>query len=377
MRRRLSLSPLLLPLATAACGPAREPPASPPPAAPSASVAPVASFLAPPRPEPPRPREVRTPAKVACTLAGPRPATLRLFVAGDGEPWATAHAVPRFDLPAGEGEAPVVSGDSPGLRFRSVSRLTEIEPRFVTAHFFGGVFMPEGQRALQITTVSERGVSVKAKAPKGLRSTQVELAAVVPCSELTLDEDVNPDLGGRIPDVRTTKTSHLRLGVDIPVRPSPDGEPAMVVSLPKASGLGPVVWRMGTSGTMTHIFERNEDGILDGWVPSDVLEAPPPPKKGRGRDRGLPMGVWGVVGPPADEPPPPAKIVCDTETPLFFELGGVVHMLGTVPAKAPMMPTAEEGERTRVDLSESVLEVTPRAKVFVETAALRGCAKAE
>ena len=161
-----------------------EPRASAP--APASSSAPSSSqsvlVVAPP-PGPPRPREVESPRKIACTLTGPTAQPVSLFAPGESEPWATAQAVARFDLPADGDGAPVVSGESRAIRFRALSRADAIPARFAVAHFFGDVFLPEGARPLAITRVAAGGVSVRSKAPRFLVSSAAPFVATVRCGD--------------------------------------------------------------------------------------------------------------------------------------------------------------------------------------------------
>lgn len=161
-----------------------EPRASAP--APASSSAPSSSqsvlVVAPP-PGPPRPREVESPRKIACTLTYVSTAQpVSLFAPGESEPWATAQAVARFDLPADGDGAPVVSGESRPFASAPLSRADAIPARFAVAHFFGYVFL-QGARPLAITRVAAGGVSVRSKAPRFLVSSAAPFVATVRCGD--------------------------------------------------------------------------------------------------------------------------------------------------------------------------------------------------
>ena len=169
----------------------------------------------------------------------------------------------------------------------------------------------------------------------------------------------------------------LRPGTKIPLRASPEGDPAAVleVTTDPALGTGPWVWITGSVADRTRIFLRDQDGLFDGWVPSDALLPLPPNKVSSGQGGAAPLvgGLWGTPSRPATEPP--VRVTCADEVELFVALGKDVHVVGRVLARAPMTVVHDDSERTRVAFERSVLDAAERATVFVRTDALVGCAR--
>lgn len=369
---------VLLSLVVACAAPEPRTSTPPPAATPAPSSSASALVVAPPTPGPPGPREVQSPRTIACTLTGPTAQPVSLFAPGESEPWATAQAVARFELPADGDGVPVVSGESRAIRFRAEARADAIPARFAVAHFFGGVFLPEGARPLAITRVAASGVSVRSKAPRFLVSSAAPFVATVPCGDLTVDIDAAPALGAQgVPGPRKAKMRALRPGTKIPLHADAGGDPAAVIQVgtDPALGTGPWVWISASSGDRTRIFLRDQDGVLAGWVPSDALLPLPPNKvaSGHGGGGSAVGGLWGTPSRPATEPP--VRVSCADEVELFVALGRDVHVVGRVLARAPMIVVHDDGERTRVAFAAGVLDAAERATVFVRTDALVGCAR--